>query len=100
MQIKELFVSQRRLRNVGQLDEMVRAVESGDCLPRIEIWRDELGACQVNDGHHRLVAYWLSGRRTLEKSEYLLVETDSSRARFGGVANLILRCMHAGKESA
>ena len=95
MNIKELVVSQRKLRNVGQISEMIRTIEVGECLPRIEIWRDEHGVCQVNDGHHRLVAYWLYGRRRLERSEYLLIETDSSRARFGGVVNLILRCMLA-----
>ena len=97
MKIKELFVSQRKLRNVAQIKEMIRSVESNECLPRIEIWRDEFGACQVNDGHHRLVAYWLSGRRSLEKSEYLIIETDSTRARFGGVSELILRCMCAAR---
>ena len=93
MQIKELFVSQRVLRNVGQLAEMIESVDQDECLPRIEIWIDESGQCQVNDGHHRLVAYWLSGRRELKSTEYLVIESESCRQRFGRVHDLILRCM-------
>ncbi|MEM7476461.1 MAG: hypothetical protein AAF483_15840 [Planctomycetota bacterium] len=97
MEIKRLLVSQRKLRNVLQIEEMIVEIENGGCLPRIEIWRDSFGVCQVSDGHHRLVAYWLSGRRVLEHSEYLLIESDSVRARFGGVACLILRCMQTSE---
>ena len=57
MQIKELYVSQRKLRNVDQLQQMIETIETEDCLPRIDIWVDEFGRFQVNDGHHRLVAY-------------------------------------------
>lgn len=96
MQIKELFVSQRRLRDVDQIQEMIVAIEEDRCLPRIDIWVDESGQFQVNDGHHRLVAYWLSGRRSLDRSEYLLIETESYRPRFGRVHHLILRCMKHG----
>ena len=95
MQIKEIFVSQRRLRNVVQVPGMIQSIESDECLPKIEIWRDEVGTLQINDGHHRLVAYWLSGRRSLGSSEYLLIETDSARAKFGFVSDLILRCVQA-----
>lgn len=93
MQIKELLVSQRTLRNVDQIQAMIDAIENEEWLPRIEIWVDEAGVRQISDGHHRLVAYWLSGRRSLHPSEYLLVYTNAARARFGGVADLILRCM-------
>ena len=96
MQIKELYVSQRKLRNVDQLQQMIETIETEDCLPRIDIWVDEFGRFQVNDGHHRLVAYWLSGRRELRKSEYLIIETEATRARFGRIPDLILRCMQVG----
>ena len=95
MQIEELFVSQRKLRNVNQLAQMIESIKNEEYLPRIEILSDEFGNRQVNDGHHRLVAYWLSGRRALDDYEYLLIETEKSRARFGRVSDLILRCMMA-----
>ena len=94
-QIEELFVSQRKLRNVDQLAQMINSIENDECLPRIEILIDEFGNSQVNDGHHRLVAYWLSGRRILHDGEYLLIDSDRARARFGHVSDLILRCMKA-----
>ena len=75
---------------------MIETIKTENCLPRIDIWVDEFGRFQVNDGHHRLVAYWLSGRRELRKSEYLIIETEATRARFGRVSDLILRCMQAG----
>ena len=96
MQIKELYVSQRKLRNVDQLHQMIETIKTENCLPRIDIWVDEFGRFQVNDGHHRLVAYWLSGRRELRKSEYLIIETEATRARFGRIPDLILRCMQVG----
>ncbi len=93
MQINELFVSQRKLRNVNQLQSMIQSIEEGDPLPRIEIAVDQRGYCQVNDGHHRLTAYWLAGRQVLDRSEYLLFDADLKRPRFGRVCDLVLRCM-------
>ena len=71
---------------------MVQSLEEGSCLPRITLSRSEDGSIQVEDGHHRVVAIWLAGRRQLAKHEYLLLEKDQWRPRFGKVTDLLARC--------
>ncbi len=46
------------------------------------------GTVQVDDGHHRVVAHWLAGRTRLNKDDYILIQADRARPRFGGVADL------------
>jgi len=50
------------------------------------------GSIQVDDGHHRLTAIWLSGRTELEEDEYLLIEKEQWRPRFGQISDLMGRC--------
>ncbi len=92
MQISEIWVSQRKLRCVAQICAMVQTLEEGSCLPQITLSRSEVGSLRVEDGHHRIVAIWLAGRRQLEEHEYLLLEKDQWRPRFGMVTDLLARC--------
>lgn len=57
-------------------------------LPPITLMQDDKGEVQVEDGHHRLTAIWLSGRTELEDGEYLLIEKDQWRPRCGKVVDL------------
>lgn len=91
MQIARIFVSQRKLRAVDQLPAMLETLESGRFLPPINLLRDETGIIQVSDGHHRLSAIWLSGRSELLPNEYVLIESDWFRPRFGTVIDLLRR---------
>jgi hypothetical protein len=91
MDITHLFVSQRKLRNPGQVPALVEAILQGDCIPPIRLTEAEDGTIQVDDGHHRLVAYWLSGRTHLRRQEYRLIQADRRRPAFGRVADLLGR---------
>jgi hypothetical protein len=91
MQIEKIWVSQRQLRNVAQVVSMQIALSRGYRLPPVTIACFEDGSYQLEDGHHRLVAYWLSGRRCLEAHEYLRVEKEPWRARFGRINDLLDR---------
>lgn len=88
MDIATLFVSQRKLRNLSQVFNMMGNLE---CLPPIIISESEDGTKQVEDGHHRITAYWLSGRETLLASEYNLIQSDQHRPRFGRVPDFVGR---------
>jgi hypothetical protein len=66
---------------------MVEVVGYG-ILPPLVLSEGVNGVILVEDGHHRLVAYWLSGRTKLHKGEYLLVLKESHKRRFGKVADL------------
>ena len=91
MDITKLFVSQRKLRQPGQILALVEAIQNGDYIPPIRLSESEDGTVQVDDGHHRIVAYWLGDRTELERHEYTLILTDRPRPRFGRVADLLRR---------
>jgi hypothetical protein len=90
MDITTLFVSQRKLRQPEQLPALIQAIRDGDYIPPIRLSEAEDGTIQVDDGHHRIVAYWLSGRTCLKQHEYVIL-TDRQRPRFGKIADLLRR---------
>ena len=92
MQIMKIYVSQRKLRDAGQIPAMIETLETGGVLPRVLLSHSQDGSIQIEDGHHRLVAIWLSGRRELKQHEYLLLEKDQWRPRFGKITDLLARC--------
>ena len=95
MQIENIWVSQRQLRNVAQVVSMQIALYRGYCLPPVTIACCEDGSYQLEDGHHRLVAYWLSGQVVLQPHQYFLVQKDRWKPRFGQIEKLLERVLHA-----
>jgi hypothetical protein len=96
MNIAQIWMSQKKLRRIGQIKGMIAALQNGGDLPKIELvhCEDEI---QVHDGHHRLVAIWLSGRRTLHRHEYILLEQDQYQGRFGKIEELVRKVGDCGK---
>ena len=92
MRISGIYMSQRQLGRAAQIPAMIETLEAGGCLPRITLSRLEDGSIQVEDGHHRLVAIWMTGRQELKQHEYLLLEKDQWRPRFGRITDLLKRC--------
>ena len=80
--ISDIWLSHRKLRNPAQLCGMIENLEA---LPPIILARCEDGELQLEDGHHRLTAYWLSGRDHLYPYEYVLLEKDQWRPRKGKI---------------
>lgn len=84
MRIKDLYVTQEKLRNVGQLPDMIRfarcsffSVENllevkGHTKQRIVINKFPNGDLFIMDGHHRITSIYLAGRTYLRKEEYEL----------------------------
>lgn len=91
MQIKQIWVSQRQLRNVNQVVSMQIAIARGELLPPIAIACCEDGAYQIDDGHHRLVAYWLRGQQSLQPHQYLIIHKERWKPRFGRVEEFLER---------
>lgn len=73
------------LRRKQQIAEMIRTLDDGGWLPPITIIQNEKDEFQLEDGHHRLAAYWLAGRDRLEEGEYLLVQKDQWKPSHGKV---------------
>lgn len=72
MQILDLWVTQRSLKRVEQLPALMKAE-----FPPIEIV--ECDRPMVVNGHHRLMALWLSGQRVLRPEQYILIYQDNPR---------------------
>jgi hypothetical protein len=88
IEFDQLIITQNGLRNVDQLNNMVRFVRAGgrfteDALlafsiftqgrvnpPLIYVSRMEDGRLFLHDGHHRCVAKHLAGKEYLEECEY------------------------------
>ena len=91
MDLSSAFVSQRKLRNPQQISAMSSAIAEGDLLPPILLSQDEDGSIQIEDGHHRAVAYLLSGRTSLLPHEYVVLPRERLRPRFGLLGDLLSR---------
>jgi len=79
LRVENCFVSQHGLRNVGQLEDMVKFIKRDGRFnkeglspsgPLIQITRFEDGQLYIQDGHHRLCAIILAGRPFLFGDEY------------------------------
>lgn len=90
MNIEAIHITQRSLKRSSQIPGMLEAIGASQPLPPITLAEFEDGTVQVEDGHHRFTAYWLSGRRELESGEYILVYKDCNhRPRFGNIHDLL-----------
>jgi len=84
MQLSTLYVSQRRLRNPDQIPALVEAIQNGWPVSPVRLSEDDDGSIQVEDGHHRITAFWIAGKHELTPQDYLLLSiADRPRPRFG-----------------
>lgn len=80
MNILNLTISQQGFRSIPQIEGMVRFVAEGGFFtlatlkdPRlISIVEFEDGRRFIHDGHHRIAAIYLAGRKELREDEFLL----------------------------
>ena len=89
MDITKIWVSQLILRRFKQIPSMIESLKDGKFLPQITLIRCEDGEIQVEDGHHRLMSVWLSGKTDLESHQYVLIEKDQWKPRRGKIENLL-----------
>ena len=83
MNIANLWFTQHSLKRADQIPAMIQHVAEGyEFDELIELRRCEDGQTEINNGHHRVTAIWLSGRCHLHRGEYLLCEADCPKARF------------------
>lgn len=97
MNIHNIFVTQRKLRNPDQLRGMIAAILRGESLPPIILV--ECDGIEIEDGHHRSIAYLLAGRDELLFGEYILVPKYLSKKRRFGTMKELLERMKMNAES-
>ena len=79
IKLAEIWITQRSLNRIDDIPAMA-ADPSG--LPPVLLDQSPDGSIEVQNGHHRLHAYWIAGRRFLEFGEYILVQVDYNKTRF------------------
>lgn len=87
--IGSLFATQRRFNRLAQVWPMVLSLSAGDRFPLVQLHRVEDGRIIINDGHHRLLAFWLCGRQELYAGEYDLIDVDCVRPCVGLFIDLV-----------
>ena len=89
--IEDLWFTQRSLKRVEQIPRMIACLQSSepDGLPPVELHRCDDGQVVIHNGHHRVTAIWLSGRRYLRRDEFHLYEMDSPKRRIAKVERFI-----------
>ena len=66
-------------------------------MPPVRLAEFEDGSIHIEDGHHRCLSYWLSGKLELDSHQYLLVyKEEQDRVRFGKLADLYERVKAMG----
>ena len=86
LRISEIWISHLKLRNPLQIRSMIQNLE---VLPPISISESEDGTFQLEDGHHRLLSHWLSGKDYLDSHEYILILKNSWRPRKGKIEDVL-----------
>lgn len=83
--IESLWATQRNLKRKTQIPNLMKLERFKDL---IELHLCEDREIQINNGHHRVLAIWLSGRKYLYPDEYKLILTNG-RPRLKKVLEII-----------
>jgi len=87
MRLDILNICQRNLKRFEQIEGLAAAIKADEPIPLIEIIETEQGF-QINNGHHRAVAYVVAGRTELFPYEYIFVHNEP-RPEFGPLDLLV-----------
>ena len=79
MLIKDIYSTQRNLRRKEQIQGLVEEIKENGYVKPILLFKADDGRVSVEDGHHRLTAYYISGKEVLDGNEYVLIEGEQSR---------------------
>lgn len=86
--IERLWFSQARLKRLQQMPDLIAYVRNGGLFnlnPIIELHQNEDEEIVINNGHHRVTAAWLAGRKILYRGEFIILYKDAYRPRFGTI---------------
>jgi hypothetical protein len=90
IRIERLLFTQRSLKRYLSLPQLMQLVDDGvPFLEPIELHRNDAGQIVINNGHHRVMAIWLSGRDDLHDNEFILLDMEQCRSPFGDVHRLL-----------
>lgn len=86
--IERLWFSQARLKRLQQMPGLIAHARNGGLFnlnPLIELHQNEDEEIVINNGHHRVTAAWLAGRKILYREEFTILYKDAYRPRFGTI---------------
>jgi hypothetical protein len=87
--IKDLWATQKNLKRADQIPHLVDLILDDVCLDKIELHLCEDGEIQINNGHHRVIAMALAGKKELPSDCYCLLESDRVRSRVCKIDKII-----------
>ena len=95
--LDKLMVSQWNLNRVDQIKGIIDSIKNGEYVDPINV--SELGddIFRIEDGNHRAVAYFLSGRLSLNYGEFNIVPFNASRNTVGLLKDLVAELLSKGK---
>ncbi|HZR40685.1 MAG TPA: hypothetical protein VFB12_11245 [Ktedonobacteraceae bacterium] len=92
--IHRLWFCQARLKRLQQMPELIAHARNGGLFnldPLIELHQNEDEEIVINNGHHRVTAAWLAGRKILYREEFIILYKDAYRPRFGTIDVFLAR---------
>lgn len=73
LEIENIWFTQKNLKRYKQISSIVESVINGDYIDPVLLQEDENGDIAIINGHHRIAAYWKSGRKYLRPCECIIV---------------------------
>lgn len=92
--INRLWFTQARLKRLQQMPDLIAHARNGglfNLAPLIELHQNEDEEIVINNGHHRVTAAWLAGRKILYREEFIILYKDAYRPRFGTIDVFLAR---------
>lgn len=94
IKIEDLWMTQRNLKRAHQIPKLVEIINEGtEVLEKVIVIQQGEGLYCVGDGHHRIAAYWLAGRRQLDRYDYLLLQQPTYTKVLCGKIQDLLECL-------
>lgn len=88
--IGEIWLTQKMFKRADSIPHMMETLLDGKELPPVTLNRLPDDSIEVQDGHHRVMAYYLAGFEYLEDSEFILIDKDQPKRRYGQYASYSL----------
>lgn len=71
--IENIWFTQKKLNRYHIIPQIIESINNKEYIDRVLLQQDDQNELMVVNGHHRITAYWLSGRRILTRDEFVLI---------------------------
>ena len=79
IELDKLYTTQSSAKRSHQIKDIIASIKDGDYIEPIHLSEIEDGVYRIEDGTHRAIAYYLSGKKELGYGEYEIVPFNPNR---------------------